>query len=262
MAISTPVSFWNVNESSGNAADAVGSNTLTNNNTITYVAGLLSNCADLESSSTMYFSISDASQTGLDITGDISISAWVNPESLPAAASGDGAVIMAKYNATTDRQYLFRIYEDGYLSFTCFNGADSTDGTTASKVVSTGSWQHVGVTWDSATSTAKIYYNGSQSGSSIVGTNTSIQNGTAAFTVGRRETGGGIDYYDGKIDAYGIWGAELTSSEMTELYNAGVGVEYPFPTTTVKTVNGLANASVKTVNGLARASVKTINGLA
>ena len=34
------------------------------------------------------------------------------------------------------------------------------------------------------------------------------------------------------------------------------------PTTSIKTINGLAIASVKTVNGLSTASVKTVNGLA
>jgi hypothetical protein len=36
----------------------------------------------------------------------------------------------------------------------------------------------------------------------------------------------------------------------------------PAPSTSIKTINGLAIASVKTVNGLSIASVKTVNGLA
>ena len=37
---------------------------------------------DLESGSSQYWSITDASQTGLDITGDFSIEGWVKLESL------------------------------------------------------------------------------------------------------------------------------------------------------------------------------------
>ena len=38
-------------------------------------------------------------------------------------------------------------------------------------------------------------------------------------------------------------------------------VTYTPPTTHIKSINGLANASIKSVNGLARASIKSINGL-
>ena len=49
----------------------------------------------------------------------------------------------------------------------------------------------------------------------------------------------------------------------TANYYSMVGATFkPAPTTSIKTINGLALASVKTVNGLAIASVKTVNGLA
>ena len=37
------VSYWKLDESSGNAADSVGSNTLTNTGTATYAAGKINN---------------------------------------------------------------------------------------------------------------------------------------------------------------------------------------------------------------------------
>ena len=50
------VSYWKLDESSGNAADSVGSNTLTNTNTVTYSAGKINNGADFERDSAQYFS--------------------------------------------------------------------------------------------------------------------------------------------------------------------------------------------------------------
>ena len=43
-----------------------------------------SHSLDLESSSSQYASITDASQTGLDITGDLTIELWAKFESLPS----------------------------------------------------------------------------------------------------------------------------------------------------------------------------------
>src|ERR1041385_3310343 len=71
------VASWKFDESSGNAADATGrSNTLTNNNTVTYNTGQLSNAAYFASASSQYFSIASNS----DLTfGDIDFTwaAWI-----------------------------------------------------------------------------------------------------------------------------------------------------------------------------------------
>jgi hypothetical protein len=42
MSLSTPVAAYNLDESSGNAADATGGGTLTNTNTVTYSAAVIS----------------------------------------------------------------------------------------------------------------------------------------------------------------------------------------------------------------------------
>lgn len=39
------------------------------------------------------------------------------------------------------------------------------------------------------------------------------------------------DSFDGKIDEVGIWSRALSSSEITELYNGGAWLQYPFTTT-------------------------------
>ena len=38
--------------------------------------------------------------------------------------------------------------------------------------------------------------------------------------------GGGL-YFNGKLDEVGIWSRDLSASEVTELYNAGAGLQYP-----------------------------------
>lgn len=112
------------------------------------------------------------------------------------------------------------------------------------------------IVWDGTNQT--YYQNASQLGSpqtynpgSVTTTSTVFGNDTT-FATG----------FTAPLDEIGLWSRALSGSEITQLYNGGAGLQYPFVSTAIKTINGLATASVKTVNGLAIASVKTWNGLA
>ena len=43
-----------------------------------------------------------------------------------------------------------------------------------------------------------------------------------------RQAGGAPFYVDGIIDEVGIWARSLSDAEVTQLYNAGAGLTYPF----------------------------------
>jgi len=102
-----------------------------------------------------------------------------------------------------------------------------------------------------------------------------IDNGTERITGGavtytgnfnsmtpRMGTYNGVaEFYSGSADEAGYWEKTLSTTEISQLWNGGAGLAYPFTITNIKTINGLAKGSVKTVNGLAIASVKSINGL-
>lgn len=69
--------------------------------------------------------------------------------------------------------------------------------------------------------------------------------------------------------AYLVWSGSGATGNMDATANATITAKHAFAvalrqvsTTSIKTVNGLAEATVKTVDGLANASVKTFNGLA
>lgn len=218
------VSYWKFDESSGNAADPRGSNTLTNNNTATFASGKINNGADLELASTQYFSIADASQTGLDFSDAVSFAGWVKFESIPADTN---PFIMKRAAAGNNRSYSF--YLAGASN--TLNWDSFTDGTTTGCSVSvswtpsTATWYHVAVT--KSGTTIKFYVNGAQQGTTQTGANGTIYNGAAAF-----EVGGFVDaptYLDGFIDEWGAWSRQLTGTEISELYNAGTGTSYPFP---------------------------------
>lgn len=227
MALTTNlVSYWKLDESSGNAADSVGSNTLTNTNTVTYSAGKINNGAKYVRTSSQYHSITNASQTGLGIIGDLSIGFWMKPTTITPPSTyfmlvdkfGNGSNLSYSVRQNNSNIY-FSISSDG----TTEHNVSGTTGNLQANV-----WQYVVVTYTAASHLATFYYNGSSVGTAdtIV---TSIFNGTANF-----ELANGVDnvtyLYDGMLDEVGVWSRVLSSSEVTQLYNGGSGLQYPFST--------------------------------
>lgn len=87
-----------------------------------------------------------------------------------------------------------------------------------------GQWQNVVVTYDGSTTKEgiSIYIDGSDLGTP----NTIFRDNylgdfqdTSPFYIG---FGPGTRYFEGNMDEFGIWDKELSSSEVTELYNSGI----------------------------------------
>ena len=235
MALSdSVVGYWKLDESSGNAADSSGnSNTLTNNNTVTYSTGKINNGADFESSSSQSFSIADASQTGLDLSGDCSFAGWVKFESFTSENT-----IFAKTDSNTARSYVVRVLSsgDGYL----LNAECYGDGTTSNRrgansnaafTTTTGTWYHFAATFDVDTGTWVFYKNGAviASTASNAGTVASIYNSSNKFQMGANNSSGTDDrFFDGMMDEMGVWSRTLNQFEVSALYYGSTGQQYSF----------------------------------
>ncbi len=222
------VSYWKLDESSGNADDSVSSNDLTNNGSITYASAKINNGADLELSSSNYFSIADASQSGLDITSDLSISLWVKLESQPG--TDDCVALVSKYMNTGNQRSYVLDYCD-VSGTTRLQSNISPDGSNSdvyayNVTLNNSTWYHVVFTWDASGAQGKFYLNSSNV-SSPTGTYTSIYNGTADLNIGAYFNGS-IGWLDGFVDEVGVWSRVLNSSEVSQLYNSGNGFQYPF----------------------------------
>lgn len=225
------VSFWDMEEASGTRYDLVGVNDLTDNNTVTTLAGKVGGAGDFESTNSEYLSITDAAQVGLDIVGDLSISAWVKFESLPSANAM--AIVTKMTGATTGRAYNFT-YDNGWhsganrlLLQTYESSALATSGY-FSWTPTTGTWYHVVVTHASAgNGTQTFYVDGvAQTTTYAVQDGGPIQNSAQPFRIGADDDGGIGRYFDGLIDEVGIWSKVLTQSEITDLYGLGNGLAY------------------------------------
>ena len=226
------ISHWKLDESSGNAADSAGSNTLTNNGTVTYGAGALNNAAN-NMQSGKYLSITDGSQSGLDLTSDFTFSMWLMPNTL---SSGSSYTLISKGNIIVSEAYL--IYYTNQSGTYKMDFRISSDGTSAaddqitlSGALSTVAWSHLVFTYKASTHTVECYVNGTSVGTASTNTPTSIANCNADFRLGggyNFNNTGPYDPYVGKMDEVTVWSRVITSAEVTTLYNSGTPLAYPF----------------------------------
>ncbi len=216
---------WHFNESSGNAADSVGSMTLTNNGSIPYGAGLLGNCAIFSNSgSNDYFNNSAAPFWTSATPGAYTINFWTQVTAPPPT---NNANVWLNTDGSSNPGSVRMLYQDNsgtpFLRFSHFfptNVGIQTDFTTT---LSTNTWYMITMVW---TGTSLILYlNGSS-----VATNSAVgfaaNDGGSSFTrVGGQAS---TDSAPGKLDEYGVWTRALSGAEITQLYNGGAGLAYPY----------------------------------
>lgn len=203
------VSWWGFNESSGNASDSHGSNTLTNVGSMPYVAAKIGNGADISKAGGKYLSRSSAVLTALD---NISISCWVNISS----TSISGSFFRV---GTSGINYGWGIGIGG--NEYRFNGNDLIllcDGIVWNKFGTIGStgWKHIVVLRDAGT--WKAYINGASFGTTF----TTTPNSPDAFTYIGNDQGS----FEEVVDEMAVWTRAITTSEITQLYNSGNGISY------------------------------------
>lgn len=172
--------------------------------------------ADLERSSSQSFSITDAAQTGLDLTGDFTIEMWLKLEDAPT--SGQNMYLVSKYGATSN-SYAFAYRNNSGTPL--FRLIVSDDGTnqeilSVNYTLTAATWTHVAVTFDASTSTMELFINAVSQGTST-GTMTSIFNGTNPFYVG--DYSGGGNAYDGLISQLRVWDVLRSDTEIADNYD-------------------------------------------
>lgn len=210
--------YWTLDEASGTRSDShTGGYDLTDTNTVGSATGLLNNGADFEASNEEYFS-----NSSFDVTGDFSISAWVNFESFTTHNT----------IATKGDQYKLGFYTNpsGNFALQYKETSGSASALITDTAYSTGTWYHAVVTVDVSQgySGITVYIDGSSVATTQTGdAATSIDTGTKDFLVGARHNGAAKQLYcDGVIDELGIWSKVLTSGEVTDLYNSGTPLPY------------------------------------
>jgi hypothetical protein len=150
--------------------------------------------------------ISVTQDSAINISGDITLSAWVN-----RTATGSYNAIYTKRQVGGSMNYQFTINNSNGQVGLGHSGGSWVYNTTTT--LATGTWYHVAVTVLSGT--AQIYVNGVAEDSF---TGISINATTHDLIIGATV---GYNYFGGNIDEASIFNSALSSSDITSIYNSG-----------------------------------------
>lgn len=205
------VSYWKFDESSGNASDSVGGNTLTKTGSATYASAKINNGASFPNSAGNYFGVSGY-PSNLRLS-TFTFACWIRLDStghcfLCGSSAGNVPVLYVR-----DSDSKLQFDRQGYAGLA-----------TSTSVASRGVLIHIGLTYNNATGAYKFYLNGAGAGSGTISAQSFVWSGN--FAVGN--VSGGSQYHYGLIDEFGIWSSVLSDSDFSDLYNSGAGLQYPF----------------------------------
>lgn len=220
MALLTNIKgYWKLDETTGDASDATGNgNTLTNTNVVLYAAGKINNGA-VFNGTTNFLILTNGSS--LVQGGPMSIAGW-------ASFTTVGSVFGFRNDSNCD--FYFNPFSSTQAEVRYRNSAGTAFTFTGTSTYDT-TLRHYAITWDGTTAT--LYVNGSSVGSVGGGGNTFFTNTAISFTIGKNEGSGA--FYAGIGDEMGLWAQCLSSADVSSLYNAGTGIQYPFGAGTTAT---------------------------
>jgi len=239
------ISYWKLDEASGNAVDSHGSNTGTNIATTPFSAGKINNGA-LLNGTTQGFDLWDAPFDWIDWNVAFSINLWAKHDY--SAAPGGGAapnffgkqvVLVSPYPGfqfgMTNRTASELNLDLQFLNDFSVSGKGFTV-RSVNMLPFQNVWKMVTLTYDgSGNSTGvKMYLDGVSQTMTAVSASTTINatiGNNKKAAIGAANADDGVNHFKGMLDEVGVWDKTLTASEVTELYNGGAGLSYPFTST-------------------------------
>jgi phosphodiesterase/alkaline phosphatase D-like protein len=234
-------SYWKLDEASGTRFDSIGSNNLSEFGTggVGQAVGKLGNAALFVSANSQYLSIGDNASLRSGSNVSFTISAWVYLTSKSAAVD----MIMAKEDSTGVGEYgLYYSSGSDRFKFAVYSSGNPTVLANSLGSVSLNTWYFIVATHDGSAHTNTIRINDAYQDS--IAAADAASDTAATFNIGYFPK---FNYYsDSRIDSVGFWKRVLTPTEITELYNSGNGLEYPF-NVTVASVASSTSATTATI---------------
>ena len=213
------LSYYRLDETSGVRINSViGTADLTDNNTVGFstdgVSSKTENCAEFVAANGEYLS-NTAPQLRLG-DSDWSISAWIK-----ADISSDQDVIGIWKTSANNREWRiwYRSSIGAYQFEISSNGQSGTVTTVQSGAASSGTWYNHIITHSSTGNNVKYYINGTLK-------NTASHSGGAFEGNGQFRMGhtfSSSNFFDGKIDEFGVWSRVISARDISDLYNNGDG---------------------------------------
>jgi hypothetical protein len=192
---------YSVGSATSQLNDLVGSDTLTNNSSVTFSAGLVGNAAHFNGSNYL---------SRASIAGTIkAIAFWINPNSVSSKN------IFGNYSTNNMVGYFDSV---GHLSYQ----AASTHALITTGAISAETWTHVVIIADGTSS--KIYVNGSLAALTL---NTMAAGDSKIDFAGTTTFGkDGANLMAGYLDELMLFTTVPTTGEIAEMYNSGSGTAY------------------------------------
>ena len=213
-----------------NTTDSLAVNNGTAIGGLTYTTGKIGNAFNLNGANS-YIQLGDVMDLGLS---SWTYSVWFNCSN---AVPNNNILSKAIAAGSTGRVFMSVLSNKIYFGVQVSSIEVNMIETDGSLTITNNTWYNVTFVLD-RTDKLKIYVNGSLQG--VVqadGTNNLIPyssvnyNTNHPFRIGAYTFSDNVspmNFFNGTIDAVGIWNRVLTPTEITELYNAGAGKQYPF----------------------------------
>jgi hypothetical protein len=158
---------------------------------------------------TSYGTAADSST--LDITGQISLEAWIRP-----AVNIGTHLILCKGSDSASR-WNYKLYQSAdALAFSFYNGTERLHMTTAG-LISAGTLYHVVATFDESVNTVKVYLNGALAYTSTAETSSMTANSDLLYIGREASTTNG---FSGLMDGVRVYGRVLGADEVLAHYQA------------------------------------------
>jgi hypothetical protein len=199
------VAYWKLDDITW--SDSVGSANLTNNGGVTVGTSKVG-AGSAELDGTNYLSNNTPALLST-FEGNFSLSYWFNADNqltFPVSCGRTNTGFTTQVGGSD-----FNVYYNNLLITT--NDQDYTDNT----------WHHIVVTVDRS-GNMELFTDGISRGT--VDISAASVPTISGFQAGRFESG--TIYYTGLVDEIGVWSRVLTSTEISDLYNSGAGITYPF----------------------------------
>lgn len=160
----------------------------------------------------------------LDITGSLTLEAWVNRDAQTDSGGNEG--IVSKYVGDgNNRSYnLFYDPVPGRVGFVIGQSGTfaSTSQINSETDIALGEWTYIAATYDQSTTTMSLYVNGELSAQEVVAT-TEIFDGAGEFWIGHQFSGDNLWGFEGRIDEVAVYDTALSAGEIQSHFEAAVG---------------------------------------
>jgi Concanavalin A-like lectin/glucanases superfamily len=217
------VSYWKMEETSGTRSDSAGPNVLTPAGTIFGMTGKIGNGARANGSPSSALTAADNSSQ--NFTGSFTVAGWMSLINL--TPPNENPIMVGKWTAPPgggDGWVVYRQFGGDYWVFLVTADGSTSFQVTVSALAPLDSWHFIVAIYDHAVSKIRLSVDGAVPAEAPF-TGPVFHSLHPLAVLNFSDLDGA---FNTSVDELGLWNRVLTTAEITELWNAGSGITYPF----------------------------------